>query len=242
MALWSNNKLRRPDDGSAVCVDESRYPEPVALAKRYAIGPRNWYRRRARNVRWMFRLFGMGVILLSASLPIIAAVDFRDAPFVITVVSVGVAGLTALRTFFRWDDQWRLLKAADWKLTALIAVWEADVCAMESAGAASKRDAMRRTQLLLAEVKDVIDEEARSFFLGITWPQAEIAAQDALAAQQRQHGSNGTDGANWQARAESREDLTRGSGISGAAPAAGGAQAVAHRAQWWQRLVGRQHR
>jgi hypothetical protein len=187
MSFRSNKALRRPDDGSSLCVDEERYPEAVALARRYAVAPRNWYRWRARSVRWFFRGSGMGVIVLSGALPIIAAIKFRDSTLFITVVSVSVAALTALRTFFRWDDQWRLLKSADWKLTALIAVWEADVCALDAAGGESKRLVMNRTQKLLKEVKEIIDEEARSFFLGITWPQAEIAAQ-AAAAQQRNGG------------------------------------------------------
>jgi hypothetical protein len=160
---------RRLDDGSQLCVGDD-YEEIAALVDRYVVHDRNWYRHRARVVRRWFRLFGVGVIVLSASLPVIAAVDFKDSQFVITLVSVLVAALTALRTFFQWDGQWRVLKVADWKLTALLGAWEADVCSLNGQ-APARTEVSKRTRLLLDEAGKVIDSEASSFFTAVTWPE-----------------------------------------------------------------------
>src|SRR4030095_4201170 len=140
---------RRLDDGSQLCVGDD-FEEIAALVDRYVVHHRNWYRHRARvGGRWL-RRFGVGVIVLSASLPVIAAVDFKDSQFVITLVSVLVAAHTALRTFFQWDGQWRVRRGADWKLTALLGAWEADVCSLNGQ-APARTEVSKRTRLLLDE-------------------------------------------------------------------------------------------
>src|SRR4029450_8604299 len=98
---WRTKRVaaRRLDDGSQLCVGDD-YEEIAALVDRYVVHHRNWYRHRARVVRRWFRLFGVGVIVLSASLPVIAAVDSKDSQFVITLVSVLVAARPGLGTVF----------------------------------------------------------------------------------------------------------------------------------------------
>jgi hypothetical protein len=194
MTAQAKQRSAHLDDRLATCVSVE-FTDAVALATRYVIRPRNWYRRRARNVRRLFRLFGVGVIVMSASLPIVAAIDFADSQVAITTLSVGVAGLTALRAFFHWDDQWRAAKTADWKLTSLLAQWEADLSGIESPSSdEAKQRAQTLTKALLAAAADVIGTESTSFFSAVTWPQEQAngaarPAPDMQGARQLQRGA-----------------------------------------------------
>lgn len=168
-----SRRIDRPDDGAELSFDD-RFPECAALGRRYVVQQRNWYRRRARNIRRLFRVFGGGVIVLGAALPVLAFLEFDGFRLVITIVSVAIGALTALRSFFQWDKQWRVLKIADWELTALLASWEADLCALavgdeNHAGPA----AFERTQALLKETEEVVRRESTSFFSEMRWPETE---------------------------------------------------------------------
>lgn len=173
LAERTSRRIDRPDDGAEFSFGD-RFPECAALGRRYVVQQRNWYRRRARNIRRLFRVFGVGVIVLGAALPVLAFLEFNGFRLVITIVAVAIGGLTALRSFFQWDKQWRVLKLADWELTALLAGWEADLCALPvSDGDGAGPAAFERTRALLEQTEEVVRREATSFFSEMRWPETE---------------------------------------------------------------------
>lgn len=167
-------RLRRLDEGHPLSCAET-FKDCSELAQRYVVRHRNWYRARALLVRRLFRFSGFAVIVLSAALPVVAFLDFSDSRFVITLLSVSIAALTALRTFFQWDLQWRVLKRADWKLTSLLSQWEIAMyrlsLELESGSTDCVSRAAARTQTLLKQASQVVDEEAEQFFGAVQWPE-----------------------------------------------------------------------
>jgi hypothetical protein len=163
------------DEGKELASE--KFPDGAELVKRYVVGHRNWYRKRAKWVRRFFRLSGGGVILLSGALPIVAFMGFAGNRLVITIVSVCIATLTALRSFFQWDLQWRVLKLADWKLTGLLSLWEAELWRLGSSQSGQReRLAAEATQQLFQDVNKVVQEEADTFFSGVQWPKTKSDA------------------------------------------------------------------
>jgi hypothetical protein len=178
MKLWQNfakkRALRQLDRGDPLACAED-FADCAELAKRYVVCHRNWYRQRAKWVRWFFRVSGGGVILLSAVLPIVAFLGFPHVRLVITVLSVCIATLTALRSFFQWDLQWRVLKQADWKITGLLASWEADICGLKSHPSGQRdRLASEATKTLIDHVNAVVQDESTTFFRAVQWPKSGV--------------------------------------------------------------------
>lgn len=65
----------------------------------------DYYNKHAgRTMRW-FRLFGVLVIVLSASLPLLAAYEAQlpGGTMIVSLVAVLIAIATGISTFFRWD-------------------------------------------------------------------------------------------------------------------------------------------
>ncbi len=170
---WKDRTRRRAsrqlDDGEHLSVPAA-FSTSAELAHRYVVTQRNWYRHRSVNVRRLFRSFGVGAIILSSSVPVITFIQFDGFRLVITILGVAITALTALRTFFRWDEQWQVLKLADWHLTALLADWEAKMCVLDPASQGSLAAAGALTERLLTDAKDVVEREAVSFFAGVRWP------------------------------------------------------------------------
>lgn len=160
------------DDGKAVREADS-FDACRHLAERYVVKHRNYYRRRATRVRRYFRWAGLAVILCSAALPVVAFVDGDQTRLIITVLSVTIAALTALRAFFQWDVQWRVLRQADWKLTYLLATWEIELEYLRTCpnDADPECSAINATKTLLVEAEKVVEAEASSFFRGLGWPE-----------------------------------------------------------------------
>lgn len=133
---------------------------------------RNWYRRRARWVRYFFRGSGVVVILLSVSLPLVATADFADKDLVISVIGVVIAGLTAIRNFYQWDHVWRIVRVADFELTFVLADWELELAklAEKDDPEEASRLAFEKTKALFADTQAIMKNEAKQYFGTLTWP------------------------------------------------------------------------
>ncbi|HEY6888854.1 MAG TPA: DUF4231 domain-containing protein [Solirubrobacter sp.] len=165
---WGSGAAAQLDDGEAL-KQGTDFKQCRQLVDRYVVRHRNYYRRRAQKIRRVFRVAGVGVILFGAALPVAATFDGKHLQLIITVLTVLVALLTALRTFFQWDVQWRVLRQADWKLTYLLAKWETEIAALTAADG-KDADAVAITASLINQAQEVVENEASSFFRGLGWP------------------------------------------------------------------------
>ncbi|MFD4639900.1 DUF4231 domain-containing protein [Lentzea sp. NPDC058436] len=96
----------------------------VATADAYAMWLRTFYDVRARWHRRFYRISGMLVILVGASLPVLTSLDYTGKELVISLAGVVVAGLTGLRAFYRWDQSWILLRNSEMAVTAAYLEWK----------------------------------------------------------------------------------------------------------------------
>jgi hypothetical protein len=127
-----------------------------------------------RHRRW-FRLTGVLVIAFSVSLPVLTSLTFSGRNGVISVVALGVAGLSALRAFFQWDDSWRLYRSQDLTLTALLTRWQMGMLRIIGTTAPNASDeAYALTMDILHQAHESGQAELSEFFGGIAWPQKQL--------------------------------------------------------------------
>jgi hypothetical protein len=87
------------------------------IAEDSVVPLKNQYNWRADWHRRNFRLSGIVVILVSASLPLLAAFDYWWKDLVVAVAGVVIATVTGLRTFYHWDQMWGVLRRTHFDLT-----------------------------------------------------------------------------------------------------------------------------
>jgi hypothetical protein len=124
-----------------------------------------------RHRRW-FRLTGALTILFSVSLPALAATNFSGRNAVISVLAIGVAGLSGLRAFYQWDQSWQLYRSQELVLVTLLTRWQmAMIRIVKSAAPDADDQAHALTLDILNEAQESGRTELGDFFSGIAWPQ-----------------------------------------------------------------------
>jgi hypothetical protein len=139
------------------------------------ISLRDWYERRARWHRRWFRLSGVAIILLSATLPLLAGLDFNGKNTVIGLIGVGIAVVAALRNFYKWDHLWGVLRRSAFELTFLIDRWRLDIAALDEneqtkEGVARLRAIHKLTSKLLTDADEVRERESMGYFASLDFP------------------------------------------------------------------------
>lgn len=148
---------------------------------------RDTYRRRANWNRHLFRASGSAVIVLSASLPLLAGLSYEGKDITVAIVGVIIAILTGLRAFFQWDQLWGFLRQSDFALTHLVAKWELDV-ATASALADGQKDSevYRLTGDLLDKTEEVRKAESQNYFGTLHYPEGKIKDSENSNSSDRQ--------------------------------------------------------
>jgi hypothetical protein len=125
----------------------------------------NWHRRN-------FRLSGIVVILVSASLPLLAAFDYWWKDLVVAVAGVVIATVTGLRTFYHWDQMWGVLRRTHFDLNHAYNDWMVEIQHAEASGAPAEVEgrAYAATKALLARVNEIRTAESDKFFQSLSFP------------------------------------------------------------------------
>jgi len=151
-----------------------RFPECADLVQRRLFPLRERYRKRARLYRLWYRGTGALVILLSVSLPLVA----NSAPFdyqilILSAISLAIAGITGLRSFFQWDQMWQLLRTAELVLRGLLLKWELDLSrfAHQRDDDSARGRAFARTEKLLEDLRDITKTEIETISGATNWPE-----------------------------------------------------------------------
>ena len=125
----------------------------------------NWHRRN-------FRLSGIVVILVSASLPLLAAFDYSRKDLVVAVAGVVIAVVTGLRSFYHWDLLWGSLRRTHFDLTHAYNSWLIEIQHAETSAAPAEIEARRyeATKALVARVNEIRTAESDKFFESLKFP------------------------------------------------------------------------
>ena len=134
-----------------------------------------WYKQRAALPRFIFRVSGALIIILSASIPLLAALEYPGKDIVLSATAVLIAALTGLNSFYRWEDTWRSRRETEFALTHLLSIWELKIVEAMHLGDPRKAKELLlvATRQLLEDAKAVTGVETEKFFSNIEWPQAE---------------------------------------------------------------------
>ena len=134
-----------------------------------------WYKHRAALPRLIFRASGALIIILSVSIPLMAALQYPGKDIVLSAIAVLIAALTGLNSFYRWEDTWRNRRETEFALTHLLSIWELKIVEAMHLGDPRKAKELLlvATRQLLEDAKGVTGTETEKFFSNIDWPQAE---------------------------------------------------------------------
>ncbi|HEY0786257.1 MAG TPA: DUF4231 domain-containing protein [Acidobacteriaceae bacterium] len=160
------------------------FEELVAQArsiKEQYVDPRlSWYRTHTMVPRRMFRAAGMLTIVLSVTLPALAAAPaFAYKGLALSVSSIAIAALTGLGSFYRWERTWRGNSTAQMALEQHIAKWELELANARLVVAADKRSGhvYQATDDLLAGARGVVSLESEGFFSTLQFPQQSTSSK-----------------------------------------------------------------
>jgi Protein of unknown function (DUF4231) len=141
------------------------------LVKKLITPSVEWYSTHTAWPRVAFRLAGVIVVVGSLLLPIITAT--KNLPFregILTTVSLAVAIVSSLSTFYRWDSTWQTRTKAARELSGLLAKWELALKFAETAE--NPLEAARSaTQKLFDDALSVVGSETNQFFTTVKFPE-----------------------------------------------------------------------
>ncbi|MDH2387790.1 DUF4231 domain-containing protein [Streptomyces sp. HNM0663] len=141
-----------------------------AAAERYVQRLRRFYDVRARWHRRGYRLTGIVVILVGALLPFLATAEYAHKESVLALAGVTISVVTALRSFFRFDQSWVLLRNAEIAITEEYLGWKLQRrCDGEQPAAAARR--------LIEAVVRIRRDEAGEYFKELPSPQPGVDGQ-----------------------------------------------------------------
>jgi hypothetical protein len=161
------SKAENQLDAFGQAIDSAR-----AIKEEY-IQPRiNWYKTHTRVPRWWFRGAGILTILLSVTLPAVAASNYWRKDIVLSVMSITIAALTGLSSFYRWERTWRGNSSAQVALEQHCAKWELELTNARLILAPEDRvkHVYQATDDLLTNASSVVSSESEGFFSGLQFP------------------------------------------------------------------------
>ncbi|SFW46972.1 DUF4231 domain-containing protein [Amycolatopsis australiensis] len=156
---------------------------PVAV-ETYAMRLRSFYNSRATWHRRFFRLSGITVIVVGASLPLLATLDFPGTKLAVSVAGVVVAGVTALRAFYRWDQSWILLRNTERAITEAWWDWHGDLDNTANGDSAPDPRQIEVTREFARKLIDIRKREADSFFADLAFPAHNVHDRNGNARDQ----------------------------------------------------------
>jgi hypothetical protein len=144
-----------------------------ALAQDSVNKLRDHYDWRAKWHRRLFRFSGILVIVVSASLPLLAGFSYPGKNVVIAVSGVVIATATALRTFYQWDQMWALLRRTHFGLIEASNQWRLAFGRAEATTDPAEREqrAYEATEALLAKIESIRSAETEKFFSSLAFPE-----------------------------------------------------------------------
>jgi hypothetical protein len=100
------------------------------------------------------------VILIGAALPLMATLSYAHKDFVVSLMGVMIAALTALRGFYRWDQSWILLRNTEMAINR--AWWD-----YRAKGDDERHESAHALAELLLDIRT---QEAEVFFKDMKFP------------------------------------------------------------------------
>jgi hypothetical protein len=162
--------------------EEERFKAAVEEAnaiKSQCVDPRiAYYAKHTPWPRFWFRAAGFSIVLCSAVLPAVAATPADNLPhkdLIVTGLSIMVAILSSLATFYHWDRTWRGNYNARIAIEQFCSKWLLELSRAEHSLKPGDRidHVYQATDDLLTNVKSVVASESGTFFDGLRIPESD---------------------------------------------------------------------
>ena len=160
------------------CESFGKFVEAARAIKKEFVDPRRtWYAKHQFYPFLLFRIGGVVTIILGVTLPAVALADIAHKDVILSVMSVAVAALTGLSSFFRWEISWRGRELSKFAIDALDEKWELELANASHVLDASERlkHAYLATNDFFSNVRVVSAAETDEFFSGMQFPESDKA-------------------------------------------------------------------
>jgi uncharacterized protein DUF4231 len=131
------------------------------------VNPRiRWYETHTSLPRTIYRFVGIATIILSVTLPALASAQFEYKEIVVSAISVVIAALTGLGSFYHWERTWRGNSKAQVAIEQAVGKWELELRRAEFVVAQNDRvnHVIKATDDLLTNTGAVVSSESEGFF------------------------------------------------------------------------------
>ena len=139
----------------------------------------DWYRTHTSGPRFWFRWAGIITIVFSVTLPALAVGTFPYKELALSLMSISIAALTSLSSFYKWERTWRANSTAQITLEQHVAKWELELTQARVLLSPEDRamHVYHATSDLLANAGNVVTSESEGFFSGLSFPQQNTASR-----------------------------------------------------------------
>ncbi len=147
--------------------------EELDKVKQDVVNTRQWYKIHAPRQAYQFRIAGMLLILLSVSVPFVAAQTAPWKDVLLSLMTLAIAALTGLSAFFRWEYAWQSYRRTQYALDNMLNKWRFKIIeARHQADPQRAIDmALRSTEQLLTDAANITSSETAEYFKHIQMPQ-----------------------------------------------------------------------
>ena len=141
---------------------------------------REFHAKRASYRRTAFRRWGMLVVILSATLPVVAA--FSDTlpgnTLLVSLMAAAIAILTSANSFFHWDTGWQGSTNVQIGIDVLYDNWQLAIANARTNRNESEglEQASKATQEFMDAVHQLIESEAKEYLSRQRFPEAQRRA------------------------------------------------------------------
>jgi uncharacterized protein DUF4231 len=138
---------------------------------------REFHGKRAGFRRTAFRRWGMLVVILSATLPVVAA--FSDmlpaGTLLVSLMAAAIAILTSANSFFHWDTGWQGSTNVQMGIDQLYDNWQFAIAnaRTNTNGSDGLEQARKATQEFVDAVHELIEAEAREYLSRQRFPETQ---------------------------------------------------------------------
>ena len=132
---------------------------------------RDRYRSRADRGVLFFRVSGTVLVVVGAIMPVLAIADYPFKAAAVAAAGITMSLSSSLHAFFRWDRQWQILRAAQFRLDDSYMEWRLRV--HEAGGLPDgERETLweKADRELLKRYQAVRQEESEGFFSLLDFP------------------------------------------------------------------------
>lgn len=131
-----------------------------------------WFKHHANRPRVMFQISGVGLIILSVSVPLLGVVEGVWRDIVLPIATLVIAALTGLNSFFQWQKSWQSRRQTQFALEYLLSKWDLDMTIAKHNPDPEKAIEMaaKATEQLLDRAREITSVETAEYFQGLQLP------------------------------------------------------------------------